>query len=407
MNNNRKELFRLLPLWGGQLISICGSNIVQFALIWYITEKYSSTIVLSVSTIFTYIPAILLGPIIGSIIDKIEKKKIMIFSDLISALATCIFVFLLKNDYANTFFIYMLFFIRSVCNQFQTLASVIAVSNSVEKENLTSAAGVNLTINGISNFVAPIVGAILLKVWSIDNILLLEIVTALFAILCLCFFRVNEIIGNETKEKNIIEQFKTLKVYKDIFQYSIFIALLNLCMSPSITILPLLVSSILKKDVSILAIIEASYVIGMIVGGLIVGLFKNKSNYHNRIIVSAFLYSILFLVFGILLFFQNINLFIYYILLFLVGNLFSIFNSNITAFFQNEIPKEEQGVMFGTISAVNTAVIPIGLVIEIVFTKITSVQYWYSFAGLLMLIFCVLFSIKANKKINQNNVQVS
>ena len=178
-------------------------------------------------------------------------------------------------------------------------------------------------------------------------------------------------------------------------------------MSPSITILPLLVSSILKKDVSILAIIEASYVIGMIVGGLIVGLFKNKSNYHNRIIVSAFLYSILFLVFGILLFFQNINLFIYYILLFLVGNLFSIFNSNITAFFQNEIPKEEQGVMFGTISAVNTAVIPIGLVIEIVFTKITSVQYWYSFAGLLMLIFCVLFSIKANKKINQNNVQVS
>jgi len=65
-------------LWVGQSISLIGNSIVQFALIWYLTQKTDSEVILSIATLINYIPIIFLNSFIGSLVDKLGKKSVMI-----------------------------------------------------------------------------------------------------------------------------------------------------------------------------------------------------------------------------------------------------------------------------------------------------------------------------------------
>ena len=175
-------------LWIGQIISLFGSALVQFALIWWLTETTGSAAVLGTATTVGLLPTILLGPFAGALVDRWPRKWVLILSDGSTALFTGLLAILFWLGIAQpsaTFFVIL--FLRSLGDAFQSPAFHSLVPRMVPKDQLSRMSAMGQTSLGIIRFVAPPLGALLLELIQVKGVLPLDIVTALAAILPLFF----------------------------------------------------------------------------------------------------------------------------------------------------------------------------------------------------------------------------
>ena len=117
---------RFFTIWGGQALSLLGSQLVQFALIWYLTVQTGSATVLATASLVGLIPHVVLGPIVGTLVDRWNRRVIMMVADSIIALATVGLVVLFAMNSAEIWHIYVLMFIRSVAGGFHGNSMIAA-----------------------------------------------------------------------------------------------------------------------------------------------------------------------------------------------------------------------------------------------------------------------------------------
>lgn len=79
INKNWQQQF--FTIWVGQALSLITSSTVQYALIWYLTFEVKSAAILSIATLVGILPMSILGPFIGSFVDRFNRKRIMIIAD--------------------------------------------------------------------------------------------------------------------------------------------------------------------------------------------------------------------------------------------------------------------------------------------------------------------------------------
>ena len=146
-------------IWTGQAFSLLGSQLVQFALIWYLTLKTGTATILATVTMMAMLPGIFLSPFIGPLIDRWNRRRIMIVADTLIALATLVLAVLFAFDLVQIWHIYVIMFIRSIGESFHRPAMTASTSLMVPKEHLTRIQGVNQMLNGGLNIIAAPLGA--------------------------------------------------------------------------------------------------------------------------------------------------------------------------------------------------------------------------------------------------------
>src|SRR6185503_13348975 len=87
---NHNWAIRFIPLWLGQALSLLGSQLVQFAIIWYLTQTTNSATTLAIASMMGLLPQVLLSPFIGTWVDRGSRRLILIAADSIVALATLV-----------------------------------------------------------------------------------------------------------------------------------------------------------------------------------------------------------------------------------------------------------------------------------------------------------------------------
>ncbi len=156
---------KILLFMSSQAVTLFGSSLVQFAIVWYITLKTSSGIWVSALTICSFVPQFIISFFAGVWADRYSKKLLIIFSDAIIAISTLVLVLLLphiSND--NTVFIALLIasVIRSLGAGIQTPAVSSVIPLFVPEEHLMKFNGINATVQSVVQFAAPAAaGAIL------------------------------------------------------------------------------------------------------------------------------------------------------------------------------------------------------------------------------------------------------
>ena len=144
----------------------CGSSLMMFALPLIVLDITGSGIHLSFISAIETIPFLILGLPIGAIIDRLDVKKIMIFSDLIRLLSYSVLAIALALKVSPAFMIFIIYTVSlavSVMNIVSTVSEMTFVSFLVEKENFSK---LNSTVYGIQygvNFALPILGGVLYK----------------------------------------------------------------------------------------------------------------------------------------------------------------------------------------------------------------------------------------------------
>jgi macrolide transport system ATP-binding/permease protein len=167
--NNWKLKF--YTIWAGQAVSLITSAILQMAIIFYLTEKTGSAMVLSMASLVGFLPYAVFGPAIGVLVDRHDRKKIMIGADLIIAAAGAVLAIVALYMELPIWMVMVVLFIRSIGTAFHTPALNAVTPLLVPEEQLTKCAGYSQSLQSISYIVSPAVAALLYSVWELNAII--------------------------------------------------------------------------------------------------------------------------------------------------------------------------------------------------------------------------------------------
>lgn len=136
-------------LWSAQMLSLVGSGGVQFALIWWLTAQTGSATVLATATLLGLLPQVVLGPLIGALIDRWNRKQVMLFADGLVAAASIVLAVLFASGAAHTEHVLALLFVRALGSAFHAPAMMASTSLMVPERLLTKIQGLNQSMQGL------------------------------------------------------------------------------------------------------------------------------------------------------------------------------------------------------------------------------------------------------------------
>ena len=169
----------------GQALSILASTMVEFALSIWIFERTSSATVLGVMTTAFTVPFLLLTPIAGAMVDRYNRKLMMMVSDLTAGLGTLIILVLFLTGRIETWHFYVVNAIIGIGTAFHWPSYSAAVSTMVPKEQYGRANGMMSFVETGPSIAAPMLAGVLLPTIGIEGILYIDLAALAFAILCL------------------------------------------------------------------------------------------------------------------------------------------------------------------------------------------------------------------------------
>lgn len=280
---------RFFTIWGGQAFSIVGSQLVQFALIWYLTVDTGSATVLATAAMVGTLPQVILGPFVGTLVDRWNRRRIMLLADSTITLFTILLALRFALNDVAVWHIYVVMFVRSLAGSFHGNAMSASTSLMVPVEHLTRIQGINQMLNGGLNVVSAPLGALLLGILPIQGVLLIDVGTALLAILPLSFIRVPQPErlaggkGPEGAQATIWQDFQAGYRYFLSWPGLLLVGLMtvgiNFTIIPAYSLLPLMVREYFGGNVVQLSWVESAMGIGIIAGGAWLGFwggFKRK-----------------------------------------------------------------------------------------------------------------------------------
>lgn len=172
-------------VWLGQVVSMLGTGMTNFALSFWIFQQTGEATALTWAIFFFMAPSVLFSPVAGAIVDRSNRKTVMIVSDLLAGVATILLLLLLAGDNLQIWHIYVANLLAGAANAFQFPAYSAAVTMMLPKEQYGRAAGMLSLAGSASGILAPAFAGALLGPLGLVGIMGIDVATFLFAVLAL------------------------------------------------------------------------------------------------------------------------------------------------------------------------------------------------------------------------------
>jgi len=383
-------------IWSGQALSLLGSQLVQFALIWYLTVETSSATVLATASLVGLVPQVVLGPIVGTLVDRWNRRAIMIIADSIIAMATVGLAVLFALNQIEIWHIYLLMFVRSLAGGFHGTSMTASTSLMVPKEHLTRIQGFNQMLNGGLNIVAAPLGALLLELLPMQGILAIDVVTALLAISPLFFLAVPQperieqgLINGEDKTsvwQDFLSGLRYMMGWPGLLIIAVMAILINFLLTPAFSLIPLLVKEYFNGDAIQLSWVNSAFGVGIILGGLLLGVW---GGFKRKIMTSML--GLFGMGVGTLLMSQVPPTGIYIAAgsALIVGFMNPITNGPIFGVMQATVAPDMQARVFSLLGSMASGMAPIGLLIAGPLSDKLGIQTWFLLGGSI----CILMAV--------------
>lgn len=356
-----KSLVSVSIFLASQIISLFGSAIVSYAIIWYITLKTSSTMALAMSIVCTYMPQIIISVFSGAWGDRFNKKYLIIIGDTITGVSTLILAALFINGFHSLYILYAACALRSVGAGIQTPLENAFLPLICPEEKLTKVNGIYVTATSAINILSPAMAGILLDIVDFGYTLLVDCITALLAVIVLFKLKYRNTISHEKENVSTLSDFvngvKYFKQHVFLGRLIIFYLLFYFFMSAPAFLTPVLVNIKFGGSVNVLAINEFVWSLGTMLGGLSICLLKE----YNKLRLMTFS-SALFGVF-ICLLGSSENFYIYIFFMLCSGISLPLFNTSNTVLIQQNVKKEMLGRTFANLNILSTISTTIGVTI--------------------------------------------
>jgi DHA3 family macrolide efflux protein-like MFS transporter len=381
-----------MTLWVGQVFSLLGSQLVQFALIWWLTQETGSATVLAMASLVGLVPQVLLGPFVGPLIDRWNRKWTMVLADTVVALATLALAILFWLGVAEIWHIYLILFIRSLGGTFHGPAMASSTSLMVPQEHLTRIQGLNQMLNGGLSIIGAPLGALLLQLLPLQGVLLVDMVTAAIAITTVLLVRVPQPRHEPAAHvdsamgqywHDLRAGLRYVLTWRGLLILMLMATFINLVLGPSMSFIPLLVTEHFQGTAWHLSAIEAALGIGVLIGGLLLGAW---GGFKNRVYTS--LCGLIGLGLSVLLVgLAPASLFPMAVAAMgLVGVMLAFTNGPIAAVLQGNVAPAMQGRVLSLLAAAAQGMMPLGLILAGPLADVIGVRAWFLIGGAVTLL---------------------
>ncbi|HEX3051080.1 MAG TPA: MFS transporter, partial [Aggregatilineaceae bacterium] len=354
-----------------------------------------SATVLATATLVALLPQIFFSPFAGALVDRWNRRRVMIVADLTSALATVWMVYLFAVGAAEVWHVYMIMLIRSMAGAFQFPAMQASTSLMVPEQHLARVAGFNQMLQGAISIIAPPMGALLLEALPMQSVLAVDIVTASIAVIPLLFIalpqpiRSTEAHAGEPKPSvltDLVEGLRYVRGWPGLLIILFMATMINFLFTPAFSLLPLLVREHFDGGALELGWLEAAWGIGIVVGGLTLGIWGGFKNQTLTSMVGLIGMGVGSVIIGAA---PGTALAMGIVGMLIGGFMNPITNGPLFALLQSTVDPTMQGRVFTLVGAAATAMSPLSLIVAGPVADALGLRLWYVVAG----VFCATMGI--------------
>jgi MFS family permease len=351
-------------IWFGQLISLLGSGLTNFALGVWVYQKTGSVTQFALISLFITLPFLLITPVAGTVVDRWNRRWVMLLSDSGAALATVAIALLLIAGQLEIWHIYIATSVSSIFGAFQQPAYIAATTTLVPKKNLSRATGMIQLGEAISQLISPILAGFLLLSLQLQGIILIDFATFIFSVITLLLVNIPNIKTDDSEEKQAKVSF--IKEATDGWNYLadrpglmgllVLFAIHNFLLGfVSVLVTPLVLSLGSSADLGTVLSIGG---IGMIFGSILISTWGGPQRHINGVFCFTLLSGLCILAAGLR---ASIPVFAFVAFLFFFS--LPIIRCSSQVIFQKKVPHDLQGRVFALHGALIEASMPISFVI--------------------------------------------
>lgn len=358
---NWKRKFAII--WSGQLFSILSSAIVGYAVVFWISVETRSAEVLSLAVMATLLPQAILGPVAGVYVDRWKRKRTMIAADMFVALCSLILGILFYMGKAELGYIYLLLALRSVGSAFHSPAMQAAIPLLAPETELMRISGVNQAIQSVSSIAGPALGALFITSFNMTVVMLLDVAGALIACTALLFVAIPDpVVTDKIVKKSVLREMKAgiqeVRQHKGLGELMGISVMITFILMPVATLFPLMTVNHFGGNTYQMSLVEIVWGSGMLLGGVILGIWKIKTR-------KVILINISYLVLGLYMLLSGClppEDFAVFVILTAIGGISAPFyNSPFTALLQTHIPSSALGRVFSLFGSLSLLPSMLGL----------------------------------------------
>jgi DHA3 family macrolide efflux protein-like MFS transporter len=346
-----------------QSVSLFGSMLVQYAIIWHVTLTTRSGGTLTLLTLASFLPQILISLFAGVWADRYDRKTLIIGSDALTAISTLVLAICFLMGYQEMWLIFLVSAIRSVGAGIQMPAVGAFLPQIVPTEKLIKVNSINGTIQPIIMIASPVLSGALLSLSKLELIFFIDVFTAAAAIVLLLVLKVQPFKRSEDAlERGALSDLKAGLTYirdnKAVKALFIFFAITFFLVTPVAFLTPLLVTRSYGPEVWRLTANEVTWFSGSVVGGIVMTLWGGFSNRFRTIGLSCIIWAVIFTGLGL-----SRDFTLYLVIMTFAGFPMPFFEAAAITLMQELVQPEMHGRVFGVQQLIHNIVMPSGMLI--------------------------------------------
>jgi DHA3 family macrolide efflux protein-like MFS transporter len=369
-DNGRTGMLGFTIIWIGQMLSLLGTTMTGFALTIWAWNLTGQATALALVALFNFLPVVVVSPIAGAVVDRYDRKKVMMLADLAAGLPTVVVLLLYSTGSLQ---IWNLFITGAITGAFQAFhfpAYSAAVTMMLRKEQLGRANGMLATAQFVSMIFAPVIAALILSVAGFTNgiplILMFDITTFLCAISMLLFVHIPRPPVTEAGIKGMGSIWReSLYGFRYIYERSSLLGLqltffaVNLIGGFSNTLMAPMILARTSDNQVILGSIMSAVGIGGLIGSIVLTVWGGPKRKVHGVLFGMAALSL----FGALFFGLGQGVYVWALTSFLGMVFLPIVNGSSQAIWQAKVAPDVQGRVFATRLLIAQISIPLAMVL--------------------------------------------
>ncbi|MFU8945366.1 MFS transporter [Mycetocola zhadangensis] len=364
----------------GQTISLFGSMIVQYAVMWYVTFATQSGFAIALYAIAAFLPQGIVSIFGGVVADRMNRRVLVIIADSTIAVVTLVLALAMLNGITDLWVILLAVGARSIGAGVQTPAVQAMIPQIVPADQLLRVNGVFGTIQSAMALLAPAAAGAVFGLFGIVPVFFIDVVTAVVGVGFLLFVSVPTLASIATKtttyREDLVDGMRYIWQHKVVrWLLGVFAIIFLLTVAPSF-ITPLMVARTFGTEVWMVTVLEIAFSVGMMLGGTLVATVLAKRGRIPLILFATFGFAVFTIALGL-----SPNLWVFYAFMFGFGLLVPLFSAPFMTLVQETVEPEMHGRVFSYVGIVMAMATPVGMAVFGPLADVVSVQVLLIIAG--------------------------
>lgn len=398
-------MLKLGFVWGGELVSVLTSSILQMGFIWHITFTTNSASMLSLASLAGFLPLALFGMFAGAIVDRLPLKRTLVGADLFIAAVSAIVAAVSLTGALPVWVVMVALFFRAIGNAFHTPAFQALTPLVAPPKHLTRLAGVTQAVQSGGYILGTAIAAVIYPLWGLTAMIALDVAGALFATAAIiaAHLDVGGVSAGDFAEapanasgvlsrlrvlmSETAEGYRVLRGYRGLFALLWCGFAFTFVFSPISALFPIMTLGHFGGTTGDAAMAEIVFSVGMIAGSALLASWGGFKNRAFTVVAATALYGVATFGAGLL---GTGGFSLFLAASFLMGFSSPFYSGPQTALMQERVPPEFLGRVFGLYGAIMSWALPLGLAGSSLFADVVGAPAWFVGAGAAMVVLAAI-----------------